>query len=849
MSVFTITGAGIAPRLRALRAELARREDSEHVQALIRMAFCVVVSVYLYAAIGPRIDVQLVCLCFELLACAIFMAIAAKPQPSAIRRGFGAILDVGTTTYLMWTTAEAGAPLYGIYLWVIFGNGFRYGVRALRQSQALSIAGFALVVTFNPFWHQHALMAGGFLILLAAVPFYGAVLLKDVKKAQYRAEQANEAKSRFLSVMSHEIRTPLNGIIGINTLLRRTRVTPEQLDLINTLGMSSEILLSLLDNLLDIAKIEAGKMAIERSAFDLHSVIQGVHTFAATQAVSKGLRISVCLDAAVPRRLVGDPHRLRQVLINLLANALKFTHHGGVHLRIVLISEKNSVALVRCEVADTGVGMQAAALARIFEPFVQADQGTTREFGGSGLGTTIAKQLVERMGGKMGAESEPGRGSTFWFELPLPRPGVMPAEPALDGVRVLLAGLDYPLQEHILRLLAQKGAQVSATPANSAQQVLAAAADTDAPWQVVVVNPRDSLPSIVDVDAMLPGNTRAPRVIALSPPASDAERITMVNTPYSATVQLPLQQDHLLRAVHFAAHETDSAGAWPAQKSTRLLTGLPAHRLRVLVAEDNPTNRRIVAQILEYGGYDVSLCATGTQALESLHRGEFDVVILDKHMPGMSGLEVAARYLDSHQDKAAPMIMLTAEATAQAMEECKAAGMKAFLTKPIDPEMLFETIEALTGMQTAHAEESTRAKAESAEAPAEMIDEAVLIELDKHAYSTHFIDDVVASFGADMQEMIARLESAISAGHWAEIADVRHTIEGTARSSGATALVALLHTLQSLDTATPEQRQARVEELRACVTRTMAAMQHFIARRADSSTASAGKKPMPALLH
>ena len=151
MSGFTIAGAGLAPRLRALRTILARREDSEHVQALIRIAFCAAVSVYLYAAIGPRIDVQLVCLCFALVACAIFMAIVANPQPSAIRRGFGAILDVGTTTYLMWTNAEAGAPLYGIYLWVIFGNGFRYGVRALRQSQALSIAGFAMVVTFNPF--------------------------------------------------------------------------------------------------------------------------------------------------------------------------------------------------------------------------------------------------------------------------------------------------------------------------------------------------------------------------------------------------------------------------------------------------------------------------------------------------------------------------------------------------------------------------------------------------------------------------------------------------------------------------------------------------------------------------
>jgi len=234
-----------------LRERLARREDSEHVQAFIRVGFGLLISIYLYSTIGPRLDIHVVCIGFEILSLAIVLAILIHPQRSAWRRGFGAVVDLGTTTYLMWTNGEVGAPLYGIYLWVTFGNGFRYGVRSLYGSHAMSLAGFGSVVAFNPFWHQHALMAGGFLMLLAAVPLYGAVLLKGVTTAQDKAEQANEAKSRFLSVMSHEIRTPLNGIIGINALLRKTKVTPEQLDLINTLGMSSEVLLSLLDNVLE----------------------------------------------------------------------------------------------------------------------------------------------------------------------------------------------------------------------------------------------------------------------------------------------------------------------------------------------------------------------------------------------------------------------------------------------------------------------------------------------------------------------------------------------------------------------------------------------------------------------
>jgi two-component system sensor histidine kinase RpfC len=842
----TNTGAGVRSRLNALRLHLAKREDSEHVQALIRIAFGLAISIYLYSTVGPQLDIHVVCIGFELLSCAIFIAIVWRPKPSAIRRIFGAVIDLGTTTYLMWTNGEVGAPLFGIYLWVTFGNGFRYGVRSLYESHAMSMAGFGLVVTFNPFWHQHALMAGGFLILLAAVPIYGAILLKSVKTAQDKAEQANEAKSRFLSVMSHEIRTPLNGIIGINTLLRRTRVTPEQLDLINTLGMSSEILLSLLDNVLDIAKIEAGKMAIERTPFDFHSVVKSALKIAALQAVSKGLRISVCLDAAVPMHLVGDPHRLLQVLINLLANAIKFTHEGGVHLRITLLSIQQNVAMVRCEVIDTGVGMTQDALSRIFEPFVQADQSTTREYGGTGLGTSIAKQLVELMSGTMDVSSAPGLGSTFRFDVPFPIHERSGYEPPLDAIRVLLVGINNPLREQIVSLLEARRVVLAATPAENAVQQIVDAESTEKPWQVILVNQSGQSNRVLDLDATLPSGTHKPRLIALSPVQSAEDRVAMVKSPYTAVVNLPILTEQLLRAVYFAAQDMEGANDRHYQHEFFQTGDKSAGRPRVLVAEDNPTNRKIIAQILEYGGYQVTLASTGTQAVESLQCAEFDVVILDKHMPGMSGMEVAARYLEIRGDTAAPMIMLTAEATAEAMEECKAAGMKAFLTKPIDPEMLFETIHALTGRDASHSSKSTAAKVETVQSQSTVLDESVLMELDKRAFSPQFIVDVVESFESDMLELIERLESAMNTGDWSELSDIRHTIEGTARSSGATAIVALLGNLKSLDRATPDERRARGAELRACLSTTMDAMKQFIVKRSSTPTISMGNRPMPA---
>lgn len=828
-----------------LRERLARREDSEHVQALIRIGFGLFISIYLYSTIGPRLDIHVVCIGFEILSLAIVVAILIHPQRSAWRRGFGAVVDLGTTTYLMWTNAEVGAPLYGIYLWVTFGNGFRYGVRSLYGSHAMSLAGFGAVVAFNPFWHQHALMAGGFLILLAAVPLYGAVLLKGVTTAQDKAEQANEAKSRFLSVMSHEIRTPLNGIIGINALLRKTKVTPEQLDLINTLGMSSEVLLSLLDNVLDIAKIEAGKMPIEQVDFDLHLMIDGAMKIAATHAAAKGLHFGAFVDAAVPRFVVGDPHRLRQVLINLLSNATKFTDQGGVHLRITAVRQRSGTVTVRSEVIDTGVGMSPEAITQIFQPFVQADQSTTRQFGGTGLGTTIARQLIELMGGHMGAESTPNQGSTFWFEVPLRTRDTADAQSPLPGVCVLLSGLEPGLDAHVTQLLKSWQVTVLSTPGADTAKTSAAANHAEAPWHVVIVNQDGHAEPILDLNQAQPGWERHPSVIALNPPAATGDRWTMVKWPYTAALALPLAEDALHRALHFAAIDEITSRTRAARWEQQHPRNRSGDRLRVLVAEDNATNRKIIAQVLEHGGYEVTLATTGTQAVEALQGTEFDVVILDKYMPGMSGMEVAERYIALREEPRAPMIMLTAEATAEAMQQCKAAGMQAFLTKPIDPEMLFETISALTGDAQAISDQQASMEPAAHPSPAaSILDESILAELDKHAYSPQFVADIVESFESDMSELIERLEAIATNADWSELADIRHTMEGTARGSGACCITALVEELKTLPDLTSEERIERIAELRRCFVATQEAMQHFVVRRSRTlPSGSTGIRP------
>ena len=829
--------ASLITTLRTLFAGLRQREDSEHIQALIRIGFGLGISTYLYSTVGPRLDIHIVCIGFEILSFAIFIDILLRPARSALRRGFGAVVDLGTTTYLMWTNAEVGAPLFGIYLWVTFGNGFRYGLKSLYASHLMSLAGFAAVITFNPFWHRHSLMAGGFLILLVAVPYYGAVLLKGVTAAQDKAEQANAAKTRFLSVMSHEIRTPLNGIIGINALLRRTQVTPEQLDLINTLGMSSEVLLSLLDNVLDIAKIEAGKMPIEEVDFDLHLVIDGAMKIAATHAAAKGLHFGAFVDARVPRFVIGDPHRLRQVLINLLSNAIKFTDHGGVPLHMVVVRERLGTATIRGDVIDTGVGMTPEAMSQIFQPFVQADQSTTRQFGGTGLGTTIARQLVELMDGRMGAESEPNGGSTFWFEVPLRIRDSMEAQAALPNVRVLLVGLDPKLQAQVSGLLRGWNVTWDRTPAIEADHAIAAAAQRGAPWHVLVVHHGDENVRPVDLRETLPSEKRHPRLVAINPTPPAGDRHTWVRWPYTAALTTPIVPDALHRALHFAAIDEITNRERAARWEKRHPIGEQGGRPRVLVAEDNPTNRKIIAQVLEHGGFEVTLATTGTQAVETLQGAEFDVVILDKYMPGMSGMEVAEQYITMRGEATAPMIMLTAEATAEAMQQCKAAGMQAFLTKPIDPEMLFETIGALTGAARTYGDSPASAALTAPTAAADVLDEAVLAELDRHAYSPQFVTDIVESFTSDMLDLIQRLESVVREENWDELPDIRHAIEGTASSSGAHGITVVVGELKTLPLMTPEARDASVEALRQCFAATQDAMRNFLVRRASSAPA------------
>ena len=362
---------------------------------------------------------------FELFAIALLFVISRANGPSRNRRLLGNWLDVVGTTVFLSLAGDIAVVLIGVYLWVTFGNGFRFGKKYLFHSQAISILGFLIATQVNPFWAKHQPIIIGFFLMLVALPIYVAKLIERINEARQKAEfesikaaEANLAKTQFVANMSHEIRTPLNGIIGISTLFKTTPLNADQKDLLKTLDSSSKLLLSLLNNVLDFTKIEERKFTVENVAFSPQDAVHDTLEIFRAQANSKGIQLGASISNSIGT-LKGDVFVLRQVLANLLGNAIKFTQIGSVTLSATLLQDYPKNAIIRFEVTDTGVGIPADKQHKVFDSFTQADSSTTRKFGGSGLGLTIAKHMVEEMGGSLSFQSTEGVGSRFWFELTL----------------------------------------------------------------------------------------------------------------------------------------------------------------------------------------------------------------------------------------------------------------------------------------------------------------------------------------------------------------------------------------------------------------------------------------------
>jgi two-component system, sensor histidine kinase RpfC len=392
-------------------------------QTLLRIIGIFISSVYLYWLSSEGILVNkymVIGLGVLYLSIAVTLKIFAELEvfPGVVRRYFGILLDVSMTTSFMILMSGYGAPLYAIYLWVTVGNGFRYGNTYLYFSMVLSIAGFSIVSYYDSFWKSSELFVVMCFVVLVFVPFYVGALLRRITSEKNRAEQASKEKSRFIANVSHEIRTPLNVIVGLGGMMDKVSVD-EQREMMMRVKEASGSLMDLVEGVLDMSSIESGEVRTRHEAFDLPRLLASVDGIFSMQAGRKGLQMKSTIDSALPVNVMGDQQRLRQVLINLVGNAVKFTGKGKVEMRATRVNDEAGGEEVCFEVIDTGPGMTSEFLLHIFDPFRQEDDTIARRYGGTGLGTSISRNLVELMGGRMGVESVYGQGSRFWFTHPL----------------------------------------------------------------------------------------------------------------------------------------------------------------------------------------------------------------------------------------------------------------------------------------------------------------------------------------------------------------------------------------------------------------------------------------------
>ena len=729
-----------------------------------------------------------------------------------LQRAASILSDNTFVTAVLAIGGQSTAGLWTIYIWTSIGYGVRYGTSYLHANVAVSAAAFALMAYLTPFWNERPPFVLGMLLGMVLVPAYTGFLIRQLHKAVQEREIAYTAKSEFLARMSHELRTPLHAIISTAELLKGKSQSAVQNDYVDTIALSSTTLLDLINRVLDLSKFESGQIGLAREEVNIFQLLADAVNIFYQQGQSKGVAVRLYSDLQIPLNLRGSPAHLKEVFLNILGNAVKFTDSGHVSISATVVSNTQTATSIRFEVLDTGCGISERDLARIFEPFMQSDASVTRRHGGTGLGTSFSREIIRLMGGDISIHSTVGLGTTVRFVIPFEKfPEAIPFDGRLYA-RVAVLG-SRAACNIISDIFDNDGLQVCQLNGTSDLVQILSDPDSNGRIDAVFVD-ADSyghiLPAIPSAVATL-NLARIVPVIGFGSPSLKTNATTSGYCAYFGTSTADAVLPSLVALVKAFSRHLFSPSVSNGD-------AIVSRSLNILVADDNATNRKIAQIALEQAGHRCTLVDNGDDALFALNDAVYDAALLDMHMPGRDGIEVAKiyRFAGFDHNSTIPIILLTADCTKEARDDAESAGITCFLTKPILPSQIVHAVEGVVGANhngnsaseaPVLASMSLRHDEESRELPEggaagddriAIIDQnavAELVALMSKAEQNEFFSE----FCEDMAGYIRKVESVKTTSDIGSAREAMHALAGAALIIGANKLAETARRIEKAD--------------------------------------------------